>query len=158
MKTMKMVKRVSPLGISLICPDRWISSADGEFWYLKDPNDSIVVNIYVCTVEGTGSPSDFRNMVTHVFLKDHDANLEEWAPFTFVDRKKQQHFFLNESGQRAEAHCEDQEGGRGWIFFTANDQKYYYAMVISTCPDLVFLNGGFYDEIAPTFCGLSPSK
>ena len=145
MEHVTMVERVSPLGLSLVCPDRWNISSEDQWWFLEDPNGSLLVSVYICSVEGTGSLEEFHRYFTGIFTKDSDLSIGDWQPFPFV----------NEAGIRATTIDATEEAAHsGCIFYCARDDLYYYAMCVRTAQIAIRINAGFCDGNSQDFRGI----
>ena len=140
-----MVKQTSPLGLSIVCPVRWSASSEGQWWLLEDVEAALLVSIYTCTVEGTGSIEEFRDFVAEVVIQPRDVRVSTWEPFPFLSGSGQRSLALNES---------DKPTAFAYIVYVAQDDLYYYALCVRTARIAVQVNVGFYDGVAQTLCGI----
>jgi hypothetical protein len=58
----------SRIGNRITCLSEWSAEDEGAWWTISD--GQAVLAIYTCTVEGSGSPQEFRKMMASSLAKD----------------------------------------------------------------------------------------
>jgi hypothetical protein len=135
----------SRIGNRITCPSEWSAEDEGAWWTITD--GQAVLAIYTCTVEGSGSPAEFREMMASSLAKDP----AQWRPIGWrtVDIGG-----VNADKGEIDPVDEESDAAQAWRLYVLQIGRHYHALCLRASPMILTLNGGFYESVVRTFKGI----
>jgi hypothetical protein len=133
----------SRCGNRIVHPSSWAVEDQGDSLQLTSPDGQVRITVLTFTVDGSGSFSDFQNLVV--------SSLEgDWQDSSWT------HVDINGIGAKKKCLSPtDESDSNAWLVYALQTGEYFHAILVRASPLVMELNGGFYEEVARSFKGCS---
>lgn len=141
----KFAEFTSSLGMRFVAPSQFTGSEQDTTLTIASPDGHAVIQAMVFTAEGSGTLTDFREMLTANLSPDSVA---EWQPSDWIACQVGQNKAWRRDLMPLPA------SGSEWQVFVMQIDEYYYAIILHATEVALRLNATLYEHVVQSFRGI----